>query len=142
MIAKIISPHQTLSLNSHLLGYFENGLNSTIPPSNCPKNLSSLLQNNLISGILNNTIARRSRPRPKAQPGWVRPAFVIIEGWITPEPRTSSHSSLKYISSSHEGSTRVRLRVRTQDKIYHRYFRSLTSKRKIISIPPHLNIPE
>lgn len=48
-------------------GNLENGTNFEIWPSlNCDKKRGSELQNNRISGILNNTIAHLSNPNPNA----------------------------------------------------------------------------
>ena len=96
-------------------GYLEYGLNfcmSTPPALNMPslncfeKRLSSD-QKRRISGMSKRTIASLSRPRPNAHARLSpSPASSRIFISVTPHPRTSSHSPLKKISSSNDGSVK------------------------------------
>mmetsp|Transcript_10171 Transcript_10171/g.30572 ORF Transcript_10171/g.30572 Transcript_10171/m.30572 type:complete len:203 (-) Transcript_10171:779-1387(-) len=75
------------------------------PALNCFRNRWSSVQNNLMSGIWNSTIASRSRPSPKAHPLLPAcPASSRMDCCMTPHPSTSSHSPLKKISISKLGS--------------------------------------
>ena len=96
-------------------GYLLYGLNlamstppaRNIPALNCFVKRVSSLQKRRMSGTSKRTMARRSRPRPNAHallsPS---PASSRIFISITPHPSTSSHSPLKKISSSMEGSVK------------------------------------
>ena len=96
-------------------GYLEYGLNlrmSTppalnMPASNCFVKRLSSDQNRRMSGTSKSTMARRSSPSPNAHARLSpSPASSRICISITPHPSTSSHSPLKKISSSIDGSVK------------------------------------
>ncbi|EZF93700.1 hypothetical protein H113_05859 [Trichophyton rubrum MR1459] len=75
-----------------------------LPAWNWERNLGSLDQKRRMSGILNKSIAIRSRPRPKAQP--IRcgtPEELRSSCLTTPQPSSSSHSPCQKTSSSKDG---------------------------------------
>mmetsp|Transcript_46244 Transcript_46244/g.77095 ORF Transcript_46244/g.77095 Transcript_46244/m.77095 type:complete len:209 (+) Transcript_46244:370-996(+) len=77
------------------------------PALNWEVKRSSSVQKRRMSGMSNRTMARRSRPRPKAHALLSpRSAPSRMACCITPHPSTSSHSPLKKISSSKDGSVK------------------------------------